>query len=218
MLVPVEFSQGVEKPILSKMLVEGSNRRTYAIDRHAGMVSNFTDHLFMFSISLMTASMRTCGLHMHACFVCHIIGGIALMIRNCIEQAVAGVAADGRQAVNKCVNEAHDYKRSARTHVPIHSLGSEADPTWRKYSLFRSSVQISQHKHRKALLAYAAASMASKFRGMFWQSESPLSSICLRCTGMSGETYSASYTNLLEATCVMFGVPRYQQMPAWSMG
>ena len=31
--------QGAEKTILSKMLVEGSNRRTYAIDRHAGIVS-----------------------------------------------------------------------------------------------------------------------------------------------------------------------------------
>jgi 20S proteasome subunit alpha 7 len=31
--------QGVEKTIVSKMLVEGSNRRTYAVDRHAGIVS-----------------------------------------------------------------------------------------------------------------------------------------------------------------------------------
>ncbi len=30
--------QGVEKTIISKMLVEGSNRRTYAVDRHAGVV------------------------------------------------------------------------------------------------------------------------------------------------------------------------------------
>ena len=32
-------TQGVEKPIVSKMLVEGSNRRAYAVDRHAGVVS-----------------------------------------------------------------------------------------------------------------------------------------------------------------------------------
>ena len=31
-------TQGVEKPIVSKMLVEGSNRRAYAVDRHAGLV------------------------------------------------------------------------------------------------------------------------------------------------------------------------------------
>ena len=31
--------QGAEKTILSKMLVEGSNKRTYAMDRHAGVVS-----------------------------------------------------------------------------------------------------------------------------------------------------------------------------------
>ena len=30
--------KGVEKTILSKMLVEGSNKRTYALDRHAGVV------------------------------------------------------------------------------------------------------------------------------------------------------------------------------------
>ena len=30
--------QGVEKPIVSKMLVEGSNRRACAVDRHAGVV------------------------------------------------------------------------------------------------------------------------------------------------------------------------------------
>lgn len=29
---------GVEKPVVSKMLVEGSNRRVFAVDRHAGMV------------------------------------------------------------------------------------------------------------------------------------------------------------------------------------
>lgn len=64
---------GVEKPILSKMLVEGSNRRTYAVDRHAGL-------------------------------------------------AVAGVAADGRQAVNKCVAEAREYKRFYGEQIPGHVL------------------------------------------------------------------------------------------------
>ena len=33
--------QGVEKLIVSKMLVEGSNRRIHAVDRHAGLVNNF---------------------------------------------------------------------------------------------------------------------------------------------------------------------------------
>jgi hypothetical protein len=31
--------QGVEKIIISQLLVEGSNRRIYNVDRHAGMVS-----------------------------------------------------------------------------------------------------------------------------------------------------------------------------------
>lgn len=43
-------AQGVEKPIVSKMLVEGSNRRAYAVDRHAGVVStkphNWLDDAF----------------------------------------------------------------------------------------------------------------------------------------------------------------------------
>ena len=33
-----KFGQGVEKTIISKMLVEGSNRRTLPIARHAGVV------------------------------------------------------------------------------------------------------------------------------------------------------------------------------------
>ena len=32
--------QGAEKTIISKMLVGGSDKRTYAIDRHAGVVSS----------------------------------------------------------------------------------------------------------------------------------------------------------------------------------
>jgi len=31
--------QGIEKPIVSKMLEKGSNRRAYAVDLHAGLVS-----------------------------------------------------------------------------------------------------------------------------------------------------------------------------------
>ena len=33
--------QGAEKTIISKMLVGGSDKRTYAIDRHAGVVSPY---------------------------------------------------------------------------------------------------------------------------------------------------------------------------------
>lgn len=35
------FLQAVEKLIVSKLLVEGSNRRIFNIDHHAGMVSCF---------------------------------------------------------------------------------------------------------------------------------------------------------------------------------
>ena len=34
----VEYMQGVEKPVVSKMLEKGSNRRAYAVDTHAGLV------------------------------------------------------------------------------------------------------------------------------------------------------------------------------------
>jgi 20S proteasome subunit alpha 7 len=60
---------GVEKTIVSKMLVEGSNRRTYAVDRHAGV-------------------------------------------------AVAGLAADGRQAVNRSISEAQQYKSFYGDSIP----------------------------------------------------------------------------------------------------
>ncbi len=33
------IAQGAEKTIISKMLVGGSDKRTYAIDKHAGVVS-----------------------------------------------------------------------------------------------------------------------------------------------------------------------------------
>ncbi len=33
--------QGAEKLIISKMLVENSNRRTFPVDRHAGVVSHY---------------------------------------------------------------------------------------------------------------------------------------------------------------------------------
>ena len=37
--------QGVETQIISKMLEKGSNRRTYAIDRHAGVVRPASNEL-----------------------------------------------------------------------------------------------------------------------------------------------------------------------------
>ncbi|KAK9828499.1 hypothetical protein WJX72_000385 [[Myrmecia] bisecta] len=64
---------GCEKTIISKMLVEGSNRRTYAVDRHAGM-------------------------------------------------AVGGVAADGRQIVNRASSEAQQYKSFYGDIIPGHVL------------------------------------------------------------------------------------------------
>lgn len=64
---------GAEKTIISKMLEEGSNRRTYAVDRHAGV-------------------------------------------------AVGGVAADGRQIVNRAVDEAREYKNFYGDSIPGHVL------------------------------------------------------------------------------------------------
>lgn len=38
--------QGAEKTIISKMLVGGSDKRTYAVDKHAGVVGH-TDMLLL---------------------------------------------------------------------------------------------------------------------------------------------------------------------------
>lgn len=64
---------GAEKTIISKMLVGGSDKRTYAIDRHAGV-------------------------------------------------AVAGLSADGRQVVNRAIQEAQQYKNVYGDAIPGHVL------------------------------------------------------------------------------------------------
>lgn len=38
------LSQAVEKLVMSKLLVEGSNKRIFNIDHHVGMVSALTAH------------------------------------------------------------------------------------------------------------------------------------------------------------------------------
>lgn len=78
-------AQGVEKVIVSKLLVDNSNRRIYNVDRHAGAVSAW-----------------------HGTAVCegrtHCPCPPAL-------QAVAGLAPDGRMIVNRAMEEATNYKR-----------------------------------------------------------------------------------------------------------
>lgn len=64
---------GCEKIVLSKMLEEGTNKRTYAVDRHAGV-------------------------------------------------AIAGISADGRQVVNRAMNEASNYKSFYGDSIPGHLL------------------------------------------------------------------------------------------------
>ncbi|KAK9844201.1 hypothetical protein WJX81_007837 [Elliptochloris bilobata] len=78
---------GVEKPIVSKMLVEGSNRRAYAVDRHAGV-------------------------------------------------AVAGVAADGRQIVNRAVQEAVSYKNLYGDAIPGRVLADRLASYVHLFSLY----------------------------------------------------------------------------------
>lgn len=93
--------QGVEKTILSKMLVEGSNRRTYAVDRHAGVVRPRPSLAAEARVSLDTSVFHLVTMPKHLCFLRF----------NSYVQAVAGVAADGRQAVKRCISEAQQYKR-----------------------------------------------------------------------------------------------------------
>lgn len=64
---------GAEKTIISKMLVGGSDKRTYAIDKHAGV-------------------------------------------------AVAGLSADGRQIVNRAIQEAQQYHDVYGNSIPGHVL------------------------------------------------------------------------------------------------
>ncbi len=75
------------------MLEKGSNKRTFPVDRHAGMVS------ICASESSNLFSMV---------FVCFAVDRPLITVAL---QAVAGVIADGRQVVNRAFDEAVQYKR-----------------------------------------------------------------------------------------------------------
>ena len=89
--------QGVEKTIVSKMLEKGSSRRTFAVDRHAGVVQyHLSPSLFAETPFEVPACRRTCVLPIGT---------------GCCVQAVAGIVADGRQVVNRACEESRSYKR-----------------------------------------------------------------------------------------------------------
>jgi hypothetical protein len=54
--------QGVEKTVISKMLEEGSNRWTYPVDRHAGVVRL---HLHSLMLLKWLAPLAVCNLYFH---------------------------------------------------------------------------------------------------------------------------------------------------------
>lgn len=87
----------VEKPLLSKMLVEGSGRRVHMIDDHIGGVR---------SRCHCAAPVRplTCG----------------------VLQVMAGLVADGRQLVNRARQEAQAYRRNYAESIPPHVRAATA--------------------------------------------------------------------------------------------
>ena len=127
---------GVEKPIISKMLEKGADRRTYAVDTHAGVVSHcmldtppppppkHTHKTQTFPLpAILSEISKKKPATLHASIAS--IGGLALhclcfrrlgngsnnLISKNPLQAVAGLSADGRQIVNRAIDEASQYRK-----------------------------------------------------------------------------------------------------------
>lgn len=118
------WAQGAEKTILSKMLVEGSNKRTYAVDRHAGVVR---------AAAALGLTWRLLGSPPASWHSNHDneqpakpsadreqdLQSPAARNPGLVHlQAVSGIAADGRQVVNRGIAEAQNYKRRERNPIP----------------------------------------------------------------------------------------------------
>ena len=131
----------VEKLIISKLLVEGSNRRIYNVDRHAGVVSRrklvgkwldpthvintMTDLSIISSQAfhargwqgldlgpLPSPCMRSGQVGaMHACTPWSYVDSCLTSTPRILQQATSGLAPDGRMIVSRAADEASNYKR-----------------------------------------------------------------------------------------------------------
>jgi len=126
--------QGVEKLISSKMLLEGSNRRIHAVDRHAGMVSSPRSNIRAllgcpsFNIYIVSVPRPLYGHFLLKCtksrshplfgVMSYCIHWLLRFLRRLLGyahvQAMAGLASDGRQIVTKARSEASNYRRYFR--------------------------------------------------------------------------------------------------------
>eukprot|EP00955_Chlamydomonas_euryale_P063970 358826-Chlamydomonas_euryale.AAC.12 len=107
----------VEKLVLSKLLVEGSNKRIYNVDKHAGMVSGLVARLLPWRWIQKASDAHWCIMH---------AGGadnpVNLPVPGLCNQATAGLAPDGRMVVNRACDEAANYKRFYGEPMPGHVL------------------------------------------------------------------------------------------------
>ena len=95
--------QAIEKIVISRLLVENSNRRIFNVDRHAGMVSIvlfvMVEAALAMSLMVSTGDTHTSLLSCNTC---------APLILD--TQAVSGLLPDGRQIVNRAKAESSNYK------------------------------------------------------------------------------------------------------------
>ena len=91
--------QGVEKLVVSKMLVAGSNRRVHAVDKHAGVVRTKT--FVTFPLRVKARGNPTLKFSRFYFFLTRCTW---------MFQAFAGLCPDGRQIVNRARGEAANYK------------------------------------------------------------------------------------------------------------
>ena len=77
------------------MLEKGSNRRTFPVDRHAGVVR---------------VRSKAAAYHSYCAFAPFSVHTLILCVHM---QAVTGIIADGRQIVNRAFDEAVQYKKCA---------------------------------------------------------------------------------------------------------
>ncbi len=101
----------VEKLVISKLLVEGSNRRIYNVDRHAGVVRTMACTQTCMGAGIA----QPCGAR--ACKTPAMRRFTLIM-----PQAASGLAPDGRMIVSRASDEAANYKRFYGEPIPGHVL------------------------------------------------------------------------------------------------
>lgn len=103
---------GVEKLLVSKLLVEGSGRRIHAIDDHIGVVRPGCSRVFARFLACRFVLFCLCCL----CTFCPLCGGVISVFLGL--QAVTGRPSDCRALVERATGECRGYRQSFGEPIP----------------------------------------------------------------------------------------------------